>query len=386
MRGPLVRPIIIAAGGTGGHMFPAEALTARLIAQGERVVLLTDSRAAARAANSSNSAAFGGCEIHAIPGEGVAGRGPLRALSGLKAIGSGVLAARRILAPLAPAAVVGFGGYPAVAPVLAARSLRHRPVLILHDQNAVLGRANLLLARLADHIALSFPATAGLPAGRQARLTGNPVRPAIAARAAAPYAPPAATINLLVLGGSLGASVFATLIPAALARLPAASRARIALTMQCPAPLLETARETLAAAGITAVLAPFFADVDALLQNAHLVISRAGGSTVAELAVIGRPAILIPLRINKDQAANADALAAAGAALRIEQTAGDAALAAALAGLLADPTGLKAMAAAAARFGIADAADRLAALTLEAVAATPARENGAPSPARERAL
>jgi UDP-N-acetylglucosamine--N-acetylmuramyl-(pentapeptide) pyrophosphoryl-undecaprenol N-acetylglucosamine transferase len=278
------------------------------------------------------------------------------------------LAARQVLAPLSASVVVGFGGYPSVAPLLAARSLRNRPKLILHDQNAVLGKANRLLAKLADRIALSFPATGGIPAGRETTLTGNPVRPAIAARAKAPYVPPGQKINLLVLGGSLGASIFATLVPAALDLLPEALRNRIELTMQCPAPLLETARAALADAGITAVLSPFFADVAKLLTDAQLVIARSGGSTVAELAVIGRPALLIPLRINDDQRANADALAAAGGAIRIEQTEGAAAIAAALQTLLADPQRLAAMALAAGKIGIADAAERLAALTESVIA------------------
>ena len=158
MRGAQLRPIVIAAGGTGGHFFPAEALASALIARGERVVLMTDARSSA-----SRSPVFGGGEIHVISGAGVAGRSFKRALAGVSAIGLGVLAARRILAPLSAAAVVGFGGYPAVAPVLAARSLRRRPVLILHDQNAMLGKANRLLAKFVDKIALSFRKPAVFP-------------------------------------------------------------------------------------------------------------------------------------------------------------------------------------------------------------------------------
>ncbi len=367
MRGPRVHPIIIAAGGTGGHFFPAEALAAALFARNERVVLMTDARSTA-----ATSAVFAGGEIHVLPGAGIAGRSAARALAGAAAIGRGVLAARSIMVASPPAAVVGFGGYPSVAPLLAARMLRRRPALILHDQNAVLGKANRFLVALVDRIALSFPVTGGVPVGRAATLTGNPVRPGVTARAKSPYAPPGGRIHLVVLGGSLGATAFATLLPAALARLPETLRARIELTMQCPAPVLETARAALAAAGITATLAPFFHNIPELLVNAHLVIARSGGSTVAELAVIGRPAILIPLRINDDQRANAEALAQAGGAVRVEQTEGDAALAAAMQTLLADPTRLTSMAAAAGAFGITDAAARLADLTIAAVAARPA--------------
>lgn len=348
MRGPRVRPIVIAAGGTGGHFFPAEALAAALLKRGERVVLMTDARSAA-----GKSAVFAACEIHVVPGAGIAGRSFRRAAAGAVAIAHGVLAARRIFSPMLPAAVVGFGGYPAVAPMLAARSLRHRPVLILHDQNAVFGKANRLLARISDRIAVSFPSPTGT-------LTGNPVRAAIAAHANAPYAAPAEQVNLLVLGGSLGAAAFATLIPEALALLPAALRNKIVLTMQCPAPVIEVARAAFVAAGVAANLAPFFEDVATLLVAAHLVIARSGGSTVAELAAIGRPAILIPLRINDDQRANADALAVAGGAIRVEQSEGAAALALAIETLLFNPARLTEMARAAGAMGIIDAAERLA--------------------------
>jgi UDP-N-acetylglucosamine--N-acetylmuramyl-(pentapeptide) pyrophosphoryl-undecaprenol N-acetylglucosamine transferase len=351
-------PVVIAAGGTGGHFFPAEALAAALMARGRRVVLMTDARSSA-----AKSPVFGSGEIHVIAGAGIAGRSLQRAARGAFAIARGVLAARRILGPLAPAAVVGFGGYPSVAPLVAARSLAARPVLILHDQNAVLGKANAFLARLADHVALSFAATAGVPGGRGTTLTGNPVRPAIAARAGAPYAPPGDRISLLIVGGSLGATSFATLIPQALAMLTSALRERIDLTMQCPAPVLEAARQALAAGGVNAHLSPFFDDVAALATAAHLIVARAGGSTVAELRVIGRPAVLIPLTINADQRANARALVDGGGARLVEQSEGPAALARAIEMLLADPARLSAMAAANAAAGIADAAARLADLT-----------------------
>jgi UDP-N-acetylglucosamine--N-acetylmuramyl-(pentapeptide) pyrophosphoryl-undecaprenol N-acetylglucosamine transferase len=355
-------PVVIAAGGTGGHFFPAEALAAALIARGRRVVLMTDARS-----SPTSSPVFGGGEIHILAGAGIAGRSAARAAGGAAAIARGTLAARGVLARLQPASVVGFGGYPSVAPLLAARSLGRslgrRSVLILHDQNAILGKANALLARLADHVALSFAATAGLPAGRAATLTGNPVRPAIAAAAHAPYAPPVDRISVLVVGGSLGATGFATLIPQALALLPAALRARIDMVMQCPAPVLDQARLALTACGVSATLSPFFTDVAALAVAAHLIVSRAGGSTVAEHRVIGRPAVLIPLTINADQRANARALVAGGGAVLVEQAEGPAALAHAIETLLTNPAQLSAMAAANAAAGIADAAARLADLT-----------------------
>ncbi len=359
-----MKPIVIAAGGTGGHFFPAEALAAALLQRGERVVLMTDARSSA-----AKSPAFASCETHVIAGAGLVGRGVWRAAKGAALIARGVLAARHVMTDLQPSVVVGFGGYPAVAPILAARSLRRRPVLILHDQNAALGKANKFLAKFCDRMALSFVSTSGVPAGRECELTGNPVRAAIAARAGATYVAAHDKINLLVLGGSLGARVFATLIPSALGYLSPTLLGRISLTMQCPAASIETARAALLACGVTAVLEPFFADVAGLMSDAHLVIARAGGSTVSELAVIGRPAVLIPLRINDDQPANADALAQAGGAVRVEQSEGAEALAKILEVLLNDPAGLTEIAAAAGRMGIIDAAERLADLVQKSVVA-----------------
>jgi len=319
---------------------------------------MTDARSKAEA-----SPVFGQCERFVISGAGLAGRGFARAASGAVQIARGVITARRILADLSPSAMVGFGGYPAVAPVLAARLLRRRPVIVLHDQNAVLGRANRFLARFADRLALSFPDVEGVPAGLVTTVTGNPVRPAIAALRSAPYAAPVDRIRLLVLGGSLGARVFGTLLPDALAELPGELRDRIDLVMQCPAATIEGARVYLAELGIRAEIAPFFDDVEVHLAEAHLVIARAGGSTVAEIAVIGRPALFVPLAINADQRANADVLVRAGGAVRLDQAElTPDILTAQLHDLLTNPERLTAMAAAASGCGIADGVDRLAAL------------------------
>lgn len=357
-----MKPIVIAAGGTGGHFFPAEALAACLIARNERVVLFTDARSGGLA-----SPVFAHAERHVLAGGGLAGKGMRRAAAGALGLARGTLEARALLSRLAPGAVVAFGGYPSVPPVLAARMVGRRPAIILHEQNAVLGRANRVLARLADHLALSIEGTTRVPPGIATGVIGNPVRPAIAAIAGAGYAPPGETIELLVLGGSLGAKVFGTLIPEAIALLPASVRARLRLTMQVRADDLEGARAVLARAGVEATLAPFFTDVAALLARAHLVIGRAGASTVAELAVVGRPAILIPLpnAIDDHQRANAEALARIGAAWREDQAGlTPAALAVRLESLLADPAGLTKAAAAAAAHGRANAAERLADLVL----------------------
>ncbi len=363
MRGPRVKPIVIAAGGTGGHLFPAEALAGALLKRGERVVLMTDARSSA-----TKSDVFSHGEIFIIPGAGVAGRSIVRSIRGLFELTRGVVVARGLLKRLEPSVIVGFGGYPAVAPMLAGRLITNRPVLILHDQNAILGKANRLLSRIADQVALSFPRTENVPAGKPASVTGNPVRPAVIAQAKAVYIAPVSEINIAVFGGSLGARIFATLIPAAMALLPADLRSRCVVTMQCPASDIESAQLAFSECGIRAVLQPFFDNAAVLMAGAHLVVSRAGGSTVAELAVIGRPAILIPLTINDDQRANARVLERAGGAVVVEQSAGATALAEAMKKLLRNPQSLMNMAKAAGDIGVTDAVDRLAGLVLHNMA------------------
>ncbi len=358
MRGPMVRTVAIAAGGTGGHVFPAEALAEVLARRGHRLLLLTDARSGAFA-----SPAFAGRERHVLHGAGIAGRGVLRGGAALAGLAAGTVQARRILARAHAGVVVGFGGYPAVAPVLAARLLARRPAIVLHEQNAVLGRANRLLARLADGLALSYAATARVPDGARSVITGNPVRPAVAALAGVPWTPPGSAVQLLVLGGSLGARVLSDVVPAALAALPAALRARLRVVQQCRTEDLGRVRDAYAAASIAATLSPFFADVAARLAAAHLVVARAGASTVAELAAAGRPSVLVPLphAIDDHQTANARALAEAGAAWLMPQPSfTPAALAGLLAHLLDDPAALAAAAARAAAGFRADAAARLA--------------------------
>jgi len=356
-----VRPIVIAAGGTGGHFFPAEAFAATLLAHGKRLVLLTDARTSGQ-----DSAAFANAERFVLAGAGIAGRGLIRGARATAALAAGTAQATRILARLDPAAVVAFGGYPAVAPVLAAKLLRRRIPVVLHEQNAVLGRANRALATFADVLALSFAETARVPESAASELVGNPVRPAVAALANSPYAPPAeGPVRLLVTGGSLGARVFGTLIPAALAALPAPLRARLRLSQQVRTENLEDVRRAYADAGIAADLATFFPDIAERLGAAHLVIGRAGASTVAELTAAGRPSILIPLpgAIDDHQAANAAALADAGAAWAMKQaTLTPDTLAAKVAALLASPEILAAAAAAAAALGRVEAAATLAGL------------------------
>jgi UDP-N-acetylglucosamine--N-acetylmuramyl-(pentapeptide) pyrophosphoryl-undecaprenol N-acetylglucosamine transferase len=353
-----VHPIVIAAGGTGGHFFPAEALATELIARGRRVALMTDARS-----GGLQSPVFAGLEQFVISGAGIAGRGALRAGKAALALAAGVVQARQILRRCNAAAVVGFGGYPCVAPVLATRIMRHRPTVILHEQNAVLGRANRFLVGRADLLALSFAATARVPENAATIISGNPVRPAIAALAARPYQPPTDTLRLLVLGGSLGARVFSDVVPPALAALPDVLRSRLSIVQQCRAEDLARVRTAYEAAGIAAELAVFFPDVAEKLAAAHLVIARAGASTVAELSVAGRPAILVPLpgAIDDHQSANARALAdAQGAVVVAQRDLSPSALAQRVAALCSEPDRLVHAALAARGIARVDAGARLA--------------------------
>ena len=357
------RPILLAAGGTGGHMFPAEALAAALLERGRRVVLVTDRR----------GGGFGdrlpAVEVRRIRAGGLAGRGLVARAQGLAALGLGYVEARRILRESAPALAVGFGGYASVPTMIAAS---HAGVaLLLHEQNAVMGRANRLLAGRAARIATAFPTVAGLGATEKSKtvLVGNPIRPAIAALGARPYVAPApqGELRILLVGGSQGARVFSDLVPEAIAALEPAARARIRLVQQCRPEDLARVAEAYRRLGFTAELAPFFADMPERLAAAHLVIARAGASTVSELAAAGRPALLVPYRFATDdhQTANARALGAAGAAWVLPE-AGLAAteLADRLAALLAEPARLADAAARARALGRPDAAERLADLAL----------------------
>jgi len=358
-RGPT---IVIAAGGTGGHLFPAEALAETLVERGAAVHLATDRRADA----------FTGT----VPGVAVSqvwagrlGGGPIQSACGVAEMAVGLVQARRLLRRLAPAAVVGFGGYPSVPTVLAASQLGLPTVI--HEQNAVLGRANRLLARRVGHIATGFAETAGLrPIDRtRAVHTGNPVRPLIRAVAGIAYRPPVPDlpIELLILGGSQGARIFADIVPPALIALPAALRASLRVSQQARPEDCERVAAALAEAGIAAEVQRFFADVPDRLARAQLVICRAGASTVAELAAVGRPALLVPYPFATDdhQSANARAFAAAGAGWMLPQAELTAPLLASmLAKRLADGPGLAHAAAMACGFAGDDAAERLAALVL----------------------
>ncbi|MCO5091904.1 undecaprenyldiphospho-muramoylpentapeptide beta-N-acetylglucosaminyltransferase [Bosea sp. (in: a-proteobacteria)] len=354
--------VMLAAGGTGGHLFPAEALSHALHAKGMRVVLMTDTRAAEFAGD------FPAEAVHAVPAATPSGRSPLRKAMALLDIARGTLAARRIVRQVKPAIVVGFGGYPTVPPVLGA-SLAGVKTLI-HEQNAVIGRANRFLAGRADVIATGFATVGGLNAALEAkcRHVGNPVRPAVIEAAGRDYDPPGeGRIRLLVFGGSQGARIMADIVPPAIQLLSEAERARLAIVQQARPEDDERVRGIYEKLGIRATVSPFFKDLPAQMAAAHLVIARSGASTVAELTVIGRPAILVPLpgSLDQDQAANAAFLEGAGGAIRILQPEFTPRhLAGELSKLIAQPAHLTTMAANAKSAGIPDAADRLADLVI----------------------
>lgn len=350
MSAPLV---ILAAGGTGGHVFPAEALAGSLAARGFRLALVTDDR------GTRYGGRLGTLDTHRLPIRRMTG-GFLRRFIGALSLVPGYLAARALLGRLKPAAVVGFGGYPSLPTVAAAR---HRFRTAIHEQNAVLGRVNRLVAGHVDAIATSFARTLG--ADERATLVGNPVRAAVAALRDAPFAlpEPGGTLRVLVTGGSQGAAVFGRVLPAAIALLAPAQRARVAIVQQSRQEDAETIRTGYRTLGFAAEVEPFFADLPQRIADAHLVIARAGASTVAELACIGRPSLLVPLPSATDdhQTANARALADAGGTWLVpeaEFTPAD--LAARIASLIADPAPLASLAAGARSFGRPDAVDRLA--------------------------
>jgi UDP-N-acetylglucosamine--N-acetylmuramyl-(pentapeptide) pyrophosphoryl-undecaprenol N-acetylglucosamine transferase len=353
------RLAVVAAGGTGGHLFPAEALARALTDRGWRIVLATDARGAQYAQHFPAEERLA-LEAATFRAGDVAGmvRGGLRILAGVRQ-------ARQAFRRLKPAIVVGFGGYPSLPALLAARGAKV-PTLI-HEQNAVLGRVNRFVAPRVDAVACAFPTLEKAPLAVKAKtaVVGNPVRPEVRALYDRPYAAPGGTIHLLVTGGSQGARLLSELVPDAVALLPEELRLRLRVEQQTRMESMETARHTYGEAGVEAEIAPFFRNIAAKLEVAHLVIGRAGASTVCELAVAGLPSILVPLAIAADdhQRFNAKLLADVGAAevvLEKELTAEG--LAERLAGLLADPEGLARRAAAARSVAQPEAAERLAEL------------------------
>lgn len=354
--------ILLAAGGTGGHVFPAEALAEELMQRGLRLGLVTDRRGHAYGGT------LGKLETYRIAAGGIAGRGFMTRLRSAAELGLGVIQARSLLKRLQPQAVVGFGGYASV-PTMVAATLLGLPTAI-HEQNAVLGRANRLLAARVRRIAVCYDNVSHLAPAWTPKLahTGMPVRPAVAALRDSPYPALDETtpISLLVLGGSQGARVLSEVVPQALTALPESLRHRIRISQQCRPEDLDGVRAAYEGTGIDATLDTFFTDVPQRIAAAHLVIARAGASTVAELTALGRPAILAPYphAIDDHQTANARAVDEAGGAWLMPQPAFTAqTLAARLEPLFTQPGTLARAAGCARAAGRPDAASLLADLT-----------------------
>ncbi|MDP1630576.1 MAG: undecaprenyldiphospho-muramoylpentapeptide beta-N-acetylglucosaminyltransferase [Caulobacter sp.] len=359
------RIAVVAAGGTGGHLFPAQALAEELIKRGWRILLATDERGALYADKFPADVRITLAAATARAGDpiGMAGAG----LSVLR----GVFQARKAFKRLNPAVVVGFGGYPSLPSLLAALS-QGRPTVI-HEQNAVLGRVNRFLAPHVTEVACAFPTLemARPKVKARARVVGNPVRPEIRALFDVPYIPPepGGRIRLLITGGSQGARLLSELTPAAIQRLPEDLRGRLDVQQQTRKESMDLARGLYADALVKAEVAPFFRDMAGRLGQAHLVVGRAGASTVCELAVAGRPSILTPLKIAADdhQTFNARLLSDVGAAaVAAEEELTVDSLAGALNALLKDPAGLARMSAAARSVARPDAAEKLADLVVAA--------------------
>lgn len=311
------RPVLLAAGGTAGHLFPAYALAEELAARGFVVDLATDMR------GDRYGSGFPARTIYQIPSATVRGKSPIALAKTATALARGIASAYRIIGKAKPKAVIGFGGYPTFPPLIAARM--HGIPTAVHEQNAVLGRANKMLSRRVDHIATTFAKTKLLDADAQKKVcvTGNPVRAAVLEAAQIPY--PHLTnetpFYMVVFGGSQGARFLSDAVPQALASLDQDLLSRLVLIQQAREEDVERVKAIYQGAGINAEVATFFSNLPELIAKAHLVMSRAGASTVAELAVIGRPAILVPLpgSLDNDQLENARQLAESGAAWCIEQ-------------------------------------------------------------------
>ncbi len=362
---PGLAPVLVAAGGTGGHLFPAEALAAALNQRGIPVHLVTDHRAA------RYGSGFADDVVHVVASATLSGRSLFSLIKTLATLGVGYLQARHLIARLKPAAVIGFGGYPTLPPVLAA-AWGGVPSLI-HDSNAVIGRANNFLAPRVHAIATTFPDVfSKSPAlAAKATLTGNPVRPAVVAAAATPYPAMSDPLRILVFGGSQGARVMADVVPAAIGLLDPALRARLSIVQQARDEDLKRARDAYERLSVKAEIEPFFSDLPVRMAASHLIVSRSGASTVSELAAIGRPSILVPLpgAIDQDQFANAGVLELAGGAIRLVQDVfTPRRLAAELTTLAGASENLAKMAASARSVGRLDAADRLADLVLKVAA------------------
>ena len=357
-------PVLLSAGGTGGHLFPAEALALELKARGHSVHLVTDVRAEKFAGH------FPAEKIHVVPSATIGSKNPLSIAKALWKLWSGYRTAGTLVRSIRPAAVVGFGGYPTVPPLMAA--VGADVPSIIHEQNGVMGRANRLLAGRVDRIAGGFLKASGSHAAKIVEV-GNPARQSVLDVADTPYETPTpdGELRVLIFGGSQGARYFSDSVPELIALLPETLRSRLTLVQQARPEDEERLKARYAEMGVTAEVNSFFSDLPARMANSHLVLSRSGASTVNELSIIGRPSILVPLphALDDDQGHNAKILVEAnGALMRRQPDITTQSLAADLETLLSDPARLEAMAHGAKSAGRTNATQLLADL-VEAIAA-----------------
>jgi len=358
--------VVLAAGGTGGHVFPAEALAAELGTRGYRLALITDRR------GGNLSGRLAELETHRVRAGGIVGKGFFARIFSAFEILIGTFQAWFLLRRMKPAVVVGFGGYASVPTMLAAAYSGTKAAI--HEQNAVLGRANRLLASRVEKIATSFEKVSSIPepALSNVIVTGMPVRPAVATVRDREYPNLSddGTINLAVFGGSQGAHIFSEVVPAAMKRLSDKTRARIKITQQSRPEDIDQARSAYQALGIDAAISNFFDDVPEHIADAHLVICRSGASTIAELTTIGRPAIMVPYRhaIDDHQSKNAHAVDEVGGGWLIPEDAfSEDVLADRIESLFAMPRMLENAASAAKSAGKPDAAARLADMVMDLI-------------------
>jgi UDP-N-acetylglucosamine--N-acetylmuramyl-(pentapeptide) pyrophosphoryl-undecaprenol N-acetylglucosamine transferase len=358
-------PVLLAAGGTGGHLFPAEALAHVLKQRGVAVELVTDERAL-RYGDS-----FPARAMHTIHSATPRGGSLLARASAVARLGLGVIEALALIRRVQPSVVIGFGGYPTVPPLVAAWLLRTPTVL--HEANGVMGKANRFLAGRVDAIAAGFP-LGNVAATLQGKIvvTGNPLRPNALAAMNEPYPESDGRLRLLVTGGSQGARVMSDVVPAAIAALPEELRGKLVIVQQTRQEDIARVTGVYERASVKAEIAPFFTDLPQRIAQAQLVIARSGASTVSELAAIGRASILVPLphALDQDQANNAAVLKAAGGAEVVAQeNFTPRFLSERLAQLISDPEQLRIRAQNAKKAGVADAAERLADLAVKTAAA-----------------
>lgn len=310
-------PIFVAAGGTGGHLFPAQALSEELKRRGHSVILLTDAR------GKKYDGKFPAQAVFEIPSATLSPRRPIAAISSLFTLLRGYVKSRKLIDTYNPKIIVGFGGYPSLPPLVA--GWRSKTPVCLHEQNAVLGRANHFAARWCAALATSFRRVEKLPAQVEGKVhyVGNPVRDNVLKLEGATYKTPGpkAQFRLLVFGGSQGARVFTDVVPKALKDLPKAILSKLHITQQVHKKDLTRISRLYKKLGVKADCAEFFDNMPAIISKSHLVLSRSGASTIAELSLIGRPAILVPLpgSLDQDQAKNADRFCSAGAGWLLPQ-------------------------------------------------------------------